>query len=77
MPTIDQETAVKGDEPTDTLSTIRGGDLLGWTPHDKTWKHAVFFGANVLAPVPGRLAVGDAMVVKETRPAGSPDFPPA
>eukprot|EP00200_Dunaliella_tertiolecta_P019244 CAMPEP_0202407282 /NCGR_PEP_ID=MMETSP1128-20130828/11757_1 /ASSEMBLY_ACC=CAM_ASM_000463 /TAXON_ID=3047 /ORGANISM="Dunaliella tertiolecta, Strain CCMP1320" /LENGTH=272 /DNA_ID=CAMNT_0049012249 /DNA_START=198 /DNA_END=1016 /DNA_ORIENTATION=- len=46
VPTIDPETAEAGDEPLDTLHTFRNGGSLGWSK--KSWKHAVFFGTNLV-----------------------------
>ncbi|KAF5838866.1 MOSC domain-containing protein [Dunaliella salina] len=48
VPTIDPETAEAGDEPLDTLHTFRNGGSLGWSK--KSWKHAVFFGTNLVVP---------------------------
>lgn len=47
IPTIDQATGLKGDEPTRTLATYRLRDKK------------IVFGQNVLGPGEGLIAVGD------------------
>ncbi|MDX1909267.1 MAG: MOSC domain-containing protein [Bacteroidia bacterium] len=47
VPAIDQETGVSGKEPLRTLATYRNID------------HKIFFGMNLLTPMPGTVAVGD------------------
>ncbi|GLC46013.1 hypothetical protein PLESTB_001027900 [Pleodorina starrii] len=61
--TINQATAEVGDEPLDTLGTIRSGKVLGWNKNRKDWTHSVFFGWNVVSRTPGVLSVGDALTV--------------
>lgn len=54
VPTINQETGIKSldVEPTETLHKLRSGAKLGWG--DVTgFKHAVFFGWNLVTKVRG------------------------
>ncbi|KAK9815329.1 hypothetical protein WJX72_001876 [[Myrmecia] bisecta] len=62
VPTIDQETAQGGPEPTKTLQAYRSGQSLGYN-QEKSFKHAVFFGYNLVARATGWLAVGDLLQV--------------
>ncbi|PNH06438.1 MOSC domain-containing protein 2, mitochondrial [Tetrabaena socialis] len=61
--TTDQATGEVGDEPLETLGTIRSGKVLGWNKDQKSWTHAVFFGWNVVSRTPGVLSVGDVLTV--------------
>jgi uncharacterized protein YcbX len=46
VPTINQETAIVGDEPAKTMYTFRSGAVLGWT-QPSSFKASVFFGSNM------------------------------
>lgn len=55
MTTIDASTAETGKEPLKTLSTFR------------RWGSHVYFGENFLVEIPGRLSVGNPVVVRSRR----------
>ncbi|GLI62495.1 hypothetical protein VaNZ11_005127 [Volvox africanus] len=61
--TINQATAKLGDEPLETLGTIRSGKVLGWNQTRKSWTHAVFFGWNVVTRTAGVVSVGDRLTI--------------
>ncbi|PNH06437.1 MOSC domain-containing protein 2, mitochondrial [Tetrabaena socialis] len=61
--TTNQATGEVGDEPLDTLSTIRSGKVLGWNKDQKTWTHQVLFGWMVVSRNTGVLSVGDVLTV--------------
>lgn len=46
VPTINQETAVVGDEPAKIMYNFRSGSVLGWT-QPTSFKASVFFGSNM------------------------------
>jgi uncharacterized protein YcbX len=46
VPTINQETAVVGDQPAKLMHTFRSGAVLGWT-QPSSFKASVFFGSNM------------------------------
>ncbi|GAX85979.1 hypothetical protein CEUSTIGMA_g13395.t1 [Chlamydomonas eustigma] len=64
MTTIDPETAEVGEEPLEILGSFRSGAKLGWD-REKSWKHSVFFGWNVVSKQHGLcLSVGDKLEVQ-------------
>lgn len=81
VPSINQETAVQGEEPNNTLEEYRLGTALGWGAVVPSFKHAIFFGVQG-GPVfsnnknttdgaggdvkKGSIAVTDEVVVVET-----------
>lgn len=70
LTTVDQTTAVVGKEPLETLHTFRTGAGLGWAEASglKSWKHAVFFGNNLVTKqTSGTVSVGDAVLVTKER----------
>eukprot|EP00877_Chromochloris_zofingiensis_P006088 jgi/Chrzof1/1732/Cz10g18280.t1 len=67
VPTIDQQTAIAGDQPLDTLSKIRSGKVLGWNAQRKSWTHSVFFGWNAVPQGTGIIKVGDNVAVTMNR----------
>lgn len=73
VPTVNQETAAVGKEPLEALHRLRNGLKLGWSegPDLKSWKHAVFFGVNLVAKQPkGLITQGQAIQVQELRGSG-------
>jgi len=46
VPTINQETAAVGEEPTKIMYNFRSGSALGWT-QPSSFKASVFFGSNM------------------------------
>jgi len=59
VPNINQETAVKEQEPMKTLATYRRGA--------KTEKNKVFFGQNLVQQNQGKLSLGEAIIIIERR----------
>lgn len=62
VPTVDQETAMYGDEPTKTLMKIRSGEVL--RPNSDKNKKMVYFGQNVVWNWNESSAKGDEKVLK-------------
>ncbi|CAM9315907.1 unnamed protein product [Discosporangium mesarthrocarpum] len=61
VPTINQETLEKREEPRATLSKFRTGAQLGlWK---QSWAEGLFFGQNVLHEAQGMIRVGDRVEV--------------
>eukprot|EP00877_Chromochloris_zofingiensis_P006089 jgi/Chrzof1/1733/Cz10g19010.t1 len=64
---IDQQTAIAGEEPMDTLQRIRSGKVLGWDAQRKSWTHAVFFGWHAVPRSTGIIKVADKVSVTMNR----------
>jgi uncharacterized protein YcbX len=62
----DQEKAVVGKEPLQTLSSFRTGAILGWTPMP-SWKSDVFVGWNLVTDSSGIVSTGDTVTVTQLR----------
>lgn len=73
LTTVDQKTAAVGKEPLESLHRLRNGAKLGWSEGEglKSWKHAVFFGVNLVTMQPkGTIATGQTIQVQELRTDG-------
>ncbi|AES65113.2 Mo-molybdopterin cofactor sulfurase [Medicago truncatula] len=62
VPTINQETAVGGSEPTETLMKVRSGKVL--RPNSDKNKNKVYFGQNLVWNWSDSSAKGDGKVLK-------------
>lgn len=76
--TVEQETAVVGKEPLETLHHLREGGKLGWSEGRglKAWTHAVMFGVYLVAlQGSSEIAIGQAIQVQEKRKSGAGTVP--